>query len=164
MTQRIPYASVAPGALKPLYEAGHYLRTSSTLEASLLDLVYLRASQMNGCAFCIAMHWREAKEHGLDDDHLHGLAAWREAPWYSARERAALAWTESMTDIARSHAPDDLYADVKAAFSEREMVDLTLAIGTINSWNRFAIAFRTPPEKAAEALSRLKGASQASGS
>ena len=161
MPQRISYASVAPGALKPLYDAGRYLRSSGTLEPALLDLVFLRASQMNGCAFCIAMHWREAREHGADDDRLHGLAAWREASWYSAKERAALAWTETLTDVARSHAPDAIYEEARAVFSERELVDLTLAIGTINAWNRFAIAFRTPPEKAEEVLAGLKAASHA---
>src|SRR5580700_4268669 len=93
MTHRMNYASASPEALRPLYEAGRYLRSKTTLETSLLHLVNLRASQMNGCAFCIAMHWREAKEDGLGDDQLHGLLAWREAGWYSDRERAALAWT-----------------------------------------------------------------------
>jgi AhpD family alkylhydroperoxidase len=147
MSQRIHYASASPESLRPLYEAGRYLRTSTTLESSLIHLVFLRASQMNRCAFCIAMHWREAKEAGLTDDQLHGLLAWREASWYSVRERAALAWTEAITDIATTHAPDYVYLEASAAFTERELVDLTLAITTINSWNRFAIAFRTPPEK-----------------
>jgi alkylhydroperoxidase family enzyme len=111
---------------------------------------------MNGCAFCIAMHWREAKEAGMDDDRLHGLVAWREAPWYSDRERAALAWTEAVTDVMHSQLPDDLYVEARTAFSERELVDLTLAINTINSWNRFAIAFRTPPESAAGVLEALR--------
>jgi AhpD family alkylhydroperoxidase len=160
MSQRIHYASASPEALRPLYEAGRYLRTSTTLESSLIHLVYLRASQMNRCAFCIAMHWREAKEDGLSDDQMHGLLAWREAPWYSARERAALAWTEAITDIAATHAPDYVYLEASAAFTERELVDLTLAITTINSWNRFAIAFRTPPEKAPEVIASQKSASQ----
>lgn len=160
MSQRINYAAAAPEALRPLYEATRYLRTSTTLEASLLHLVFLRASQMNRCAFCIAMHWREAKEDGLSDDQLHGLLAWREAPWYSDRERAALAWTEAVTDIASTHAPDDVFLEAKAAFTERELVDLTLAISTINSWNRFAISFRTPPEKAADMIAAQKAASR----
>jgi len=86
MTQRIDYANAAPRALRPLYEATRYLHSSTTLEPSLLNLVFLRASQMNGCAFCIAMHWREGKESGLSDDQMHGLLAWREASWYSDRE------------------------------------------------------------------------------
>lgn len=159
MTQRLAYNSVAPAALKPLYEATRYLRSSTTLEPTLLHLVFLRASQMNGCAFCIAMHWREAKEEGIGDDHLHGLNAWREAPWYSDRERAALAWAEALTEIARTHAPDDVYDELRTHFSEREAVDLTLAVTLINSWNRFAIAFRTPPETAADVVAALRTSS-----
>lgn len=157
MTQRIAYTSVAPEATRFLSQAGHYLRTSTTLEPTLLHLVFLRASQMNGCAFCIAMHWREAKEDGISDDRLHGLAAWREAPWYSDRERAALAWTEAVTDVMHSRIPDDVYVEARSSFSERELVDLTLAVNTINSWNRFAIAFRTPPESAEAVLEALRG-------
>lgn len=159
MTQRLAYGSAAPGVLKPLYDATRYLHSSATLEPALLHLVFLRSSQMNGCAFCIAMHWREAKEDGLSDDQLYGLPAWREASWYSARERAALAWTEALTDVAHSHVPDDVYAEARGAFSERELVDLTLAVTTINSWNRFAIAFRTPPESAPDVIAALKAAS-----
>ena len=156
MTHRMNYASASPEALRPLYEAGRYLRSKTTLESSLLHLVNLRASQMNGCAFCIAMHWREGRESGLSDDQMHGLLAWREASWYSERERAALAWTEAITDIAHSQARDDVYAEVRGSFSEREVVDLTLAISTINSWNRFMIAFRTPPETAPDVIASLK--------
>ena len=156
MTQRLAYNTVAPGAVRPLMEATRYLRSSTTLEGTVLHLVNLRASQMNGCAFCIAMHWREAKEDGLTDDQIHGVAAWREAPWYSERERAALAWTEAVTDVARTHAPDEAYNEVRSSFSEKEVVDLTLAISTINAWNRFAIAFRTPPETAAGVLEQMK--------
>ena len=160
MSQRLKYASVAPAALRPLYEAGRYLRSSTTLEASLLGLVNMRASQMNGCAFCLAMHWREAKEDGVSDDQLHGLPAWREAPWYTERERAALAWTEALTDVARSHVPDEVFAEVSAILSEKELVDLSLAVATINAWNRFAIAFRTPPETAADVIASLKKTAQ----
>ncbi|HEV2278064.1 MAG TPA: carboxymuconolactone decarboxylase family protein [Acidobacteriaceae bacterium] len=156
MTQRLKYASASPEALRPLYEASRYLRSKTTLEPTLLHLVDLRASQMNGCAFCIAMHWREAKEAGLSDDQLHGLLAWREAGWYSERESAALAWTEALTDVAHTHAPDDVYNEARSQFSERELVDLTLAISTINSWNRFAIGFRTPPESAAGVIESMK--------
>lgn len=156
MTQRLAYNSVAPQATRFFSQAGHYLRTDSTLEPAVLHLVFLRVSQMNGCAFCIAMHWREAKEDGISDDRMHGLAAWREAPWYSDRERAALAWAESVTDIMHSHVPDDVYVEARSAFSERELVDLTLAVNVINSWNRFAIAFRSPPESAEAALEALR--------
>ncbi|HEX3663294.1 MAG TPA: carboxymuconolactone decarboxylase family protein [Acidobacteriaceae bacterium] len=156
MTQRLAYTAVAPEALRFFSQAGHYLRTATTLEPTLLHLVFLRASQMNGCAFCIAMHWREAHEDGIDDDRLHGLSAWREAPWYSDRERAALAWTEAVTDVMHSHVPDDVYVEARSFFSEHELVDLTLAVNTINAWNRFAIAFRTPPETAAGVLEALR--------
>lgn len=160
MTQRIAYTSVAPEAVRFFRQAGHYLRTATTIEPTVLHLVFLRASQMNGCAFCIAMHWREAKEDGIEDDRLHGLSAWREAPWYSDRERAALAWTEAVTDVMHSHIPDDVYVQARTAFSERELVDLTLAVNTINGWNRFAIAFRTPPELAAGVVEAQRAESQ----
>jgi AhpD family alkylhydroperoxidase len=159
MTERIAPASVAPEALRPLYIAGNYLRTSP-IEPALRNLVYLRASQMNACAFCIAMHWREAKDAGLSDDHLHGLPAWRETPWYSDRERAALAWTEALTDIAHSHVPDDVYEQARGAFTDHELVDLTLAITTINSWNRFQIAFRANPETAPDVIAASKKATE----
>jgi AhpD family alkylhydroperoxidase len=156
MTQRLAYNSAAPQATRFFSQAGQYLRTATTLEPTVLHLVFMRASQMNGCAFCLAMHWREAKEDGISDDRLHGLSAWREAPWYSDRERAALAWTEAVTDVMHSHVPDDVYIQARTAFSERELVDLTLAVNVINSWNRFAIAFRTPPESAESVLEALR--------
>jgi AhpD family alkylhydroperoxidase len=161
VTERIAPASVAPEALRSLYIAGNHLRTSGTIESPLLHLVYLRASQMNACAFCIAMHWREAKEAGLSDDHLHGLPAWRETPWYSKRERAALAWTEALTDIARSHVPDEVYEQARGVFTGRELVDLSLAVTLINSWNRFQIAFRVNPETAPDVIAALKKATEA---
>lgn len=160
MTERIAPSAVAPEALRPLYIAGNYLRTSP-IEPALRNLIYLRASQMNACAFCIAMHWREAKESGLSDDHLHGLPAWRETPWYSERERAALAWTEAITDIAHSHVPDDVYEQARNVFSERELVDLTLAVNTINAWNRFMIAFRANPETAPDVIAAGRKATKA---
>jgi AhpD family alkylhydroperoxidase len=161
VTERIAPASVAPEAFRSLYVAGNHLRASGSIEPRLLNLVYLRASQMNACAFCIAMHWREAKEAGLDDDHLHGLPAWRETPWYSDRERAALAWTEAVTDIAHSHVPDDVYEHAHSVFTDRELVDLTLAVTVINSWNRFQIAFRVNPETAPDVIAATKKASEA---
>ncbi|HVT97886.1 MAG TPA: carboxymuconolactone decarboxylase family protein [Acidobacteriaceae bacterium] len=163
-SERISPSAVAPEALHPLYIAGNYLRTATTLESPLRNLVYLRASQMNGCAFCIAMHWREAKEDGLSDDHLHGLLAWREAPWYTDRERAALAWTEALTDIAHSHAPDDVYDQARRQFTDRELVDLTLAITTINAWNRFMAAFRVNPETAPDVIAVLRNTPEANSS
>lgn len=115
------------------------------LEASLRHLVALRASQINGCAFCLAMHAGEARQHGESDDRIHLLNAWREAPIYTARERAALAWTEAATRLADGQIPDDVYAAARREFSEKELVDLTLAVVVINGWNRLMIAFRVPP-------------------
>lgn len=145
--QRLAYSTVAPGALASLYAARKYLHGTS-LGLGLLHLVDLRASQMNGCAFCINMHTIEARDAGEREERLHGLLAWREAGWYSDRERAALLWTEALTAIADGHAPDEVYGVVSQQFSEKELVDLTLAVTTINAWNRFSIAFRTPPESA----------------
>lgn len=115
------------------------------LEASLRHLVALRASQINGCAFCLAMHAREAREHGESDDRIHLLNAWREAPVFTPRERAALGWTEAATRLADGQVPDDVYAAARREFSEKELVDLTLAVVVINGWNRLMIAFRVPP-------------------
>jgi AhpD family alkylhydroperoxidase len=156
MTPRINYAAVAPQALAGLYASAGYLHHQTSLEPALLNLVFLRASQMNGCAFCVAMHVQEAKEDGERDERLHGLIAWREAGWYSDRERAALAWTEAVTDIARGHVTDEVYAAARAVFGERELVDLNLAVATINSWNRFSIAFRMPPELAPAVIEALR--------
>jgi AhpD family alkylhydroperoxidase len=156
MTPRVEYAEVAPEALAGLFAAGNYMRTRTTLEPGLLHLVTLRASQINGCAFCIAMHVLEAKEDGERDERLHGLIAWREAGWYTQRERAALAWTEAVTTLGEGHVPDDVYEQARAAFGERELVDLTLAVAVINSWNRFSIAFRMPPERAPEVVAAMR--------
>jgi AhpD family alkylhydroperoxidase len=115
------------------------------LEPALLDLVKLRASQINGCAYCIDMHWKDARARGESEQRLYGLGAWRESPFYSERERAALAWTEAVTLISHDHAPDAVYEQARAQFSEKELVDLTTAIVAINGWNRLAISFRTVP-------------------
>ncbi|MDB5665139.1 carboxymuconolactone decarboxylase family protein [Cypionkella sp.] len=117
----------------------------SGLDAKLLHLVKLRASQINGCPFCLHLHATEALKDGEDPMRLHLLSAWREAPLYSARERAALAWTESLTNLAQTGAPDEDYALVEAAFTEDERLNLTLAIGSINVWNRIQVGFRAAP-------------------
>jgi AhpD family alkylhydroperoxidase len=118
---------------------------NSGLERPLIELVKLRASQINGCAYCIDMHTKDARVAGETEQRLYGLSAWHETPFYSERERAALAWTEALTLISESHAPDALYEEVRQHFSEQEMVSLTMAIITINGWNRLAIGFRTVP-------------------
>lgn len=119
----------------------HYTHNCG-LDPALAELVKIRASQLNGCAYCLEMHTREARAMGETEPRLHLLAAWRESPLYTGRERAALAWTESVTLVAESCVPDDVYEAARACFSAEELVKLTLAIGVINTWNRLAIAFR----------------------
>lgn len=146
MTARAAYANLVPDGLKAL--AGVYGYVSrSVLPTPLLDLVFLRASQINGCAYCIDLHTRDALKQGAPIERLMLLSAWREGgAHFSDRERAALAWTEIVTQVATTHVPDDAYDDARTAFSERELADLTLAIGVINTYNRLAIAFRRPPD------------------
>jgi len=115
------------------------------LEPSLLDLVRTRASQINGCAYCIDMHTKDARARGESEQRLYELDAWRETPFYTERERAALAWTEAVTLITNGHVPDAVYEEVRQHLSEEELVNLTLALVAINGWNRFAISFRTVP-------------------
>jgi AhpD family alkylhydroperoxidase len=153
MMPRLNYATAAPDAVRPMFAANAYL-AKSTLEPTLQAFVSIRASQINGCALCLAMHWREAVELGENGDRLHGLPVWREASWYSPRERAALEWTETLTTIAGKHVEDDLYARVREQFSDEEMVALTVAVNAINNWNRLNIAFRVPPELAEQVLAQ----------
>ena len=117
---------------------------SSGLEHPLLELVKIRASQLNACAYCLDMHTLDARAAGETEQRLNLLAAWREAPVYSPRERAALAWTEALTLVAETHAPDDVYEEARRHFSEEELVKLTWAVVLINGWNRIAVAFRLP--------------------
>jgi AhpD family alkylhydroperoxidase len=144
MAQRIDSGKVAPGALQAMNGLEKYLGKSS-LEPSLCELVRLRASQINGCAYCIDMHTKDARARGETEQRLYELVAWRETPFYSERERAALAWTEALTLIADNRVPDELFEQVRQHFSEQELVDLTLAVVAINGWNRIAISFRTEP-------------------
>ena len=144
MIPRIHYAKHAPGVYDAMDALDTYL-SASPVDQKLLHLVRLRASQVNGCAYCIDMHWKDLKALGDTDQRLYGLDAWRESPYYTDKERAALAWTESVTFIAEGHAPDGVFEEVKKEFSEREVGDLTLAIATINAWNRLSIAARLTP-------------------
>ncbi len=144
MEPRINYQKVAQGALDAMLELSSYVRKCG-LEESLLNLVNLRASQINGCAFCIDMHWKDLRAAGEDEQRLYGLDAWQESPYYSDRERAALAWTEAVTNIREGHVPDEVFQKVRKEFSDKELADLTLAVTTINSWNRINIALRTEP-------------------
>jgi AhpD family alkylhydroperoxidase len=116
----------------------------SGLEHSLLELVKMRASQINGCAYCLDMHSKDARAMGETEQRLYGLSAWHEAPYYTARERAALAWTESVTRVADTHVPDEVYAEARTQFTEQEIVALTFALVAINGWNRLCIGFRVP--------------------
>jgi AhpD family alkylhydroperoxidase len=144
MKPRMNYFQAAPETVKALMALENQV-TSSGLEQSLIELVKTRASQINGCAFCINMHTQDARKHGETEQRLYLLNAWREAPVYTERERAALAWTDALTLISETHAPDDVYQEVRARFSEAETVNLTMLIATINAWNRLAISFRSMP-------------------
>jgi len=141
MKERIDYKKVAPGAYKAMLAVETYVR-SSGLEHSLLELVKTRVSQINGCAHCLDMHTKEARANGETEQRLYVLAAWREAPFYSDRERAALAWAEAVTQISTHDTPDELYERVRQQFDEKSLVDLTLAIIASNGWNRLAVPFR----------------------
>ena len=152
MKPRMNYYQAAPETIKAL-RAVEALILASGLEKSLIELVKTRASQINGCAYCINIHTADARKQGETEERLYLLNAWRESPLYTDRERAALAWTETVTLIAETHAPDDLYEDVRAQFSESETVNLTMLIGSINAWNRIAISFRAiHPAKAKAAV------------
>ena len=144
MKTRMNFYQAAPDAIRALTALENVIQ-SSGLEQSLIELVKTRASQINGCAFCINMHTLDARKRGETEQRLYLLDAWREAPVYSDRERAALAWTEAVTLISESRAPDDVYNEVRAHFSEAETANLTILIATINAWNRLAISFRAMP-------------------
>src|SRR5688572_22876264 len=144
MKARLNYARVAAGIYDAMDSLDQYLGNCG-LEESLLHLVRLRASQINGCAYCLDMHWKDLRALGENEQRLYSLDAWRECPYYTDRERAALAWTEAVTLIADSQVPDAVYDAVRPHFSEKELADLTLAVATINAWNRLSIAARLPP-------------------
>ncbi len=144
MQPRIAYMKVAPEGMKAMRDLEAYLAKCG-LESSLLDLIKTRASQINGCAYCLDMHTKDARARGESEQRLYALDAWRETPFYIERERAALAWTEAVTLIASGYVPDELYEEVCQHFTEEELVNLTLAVVAINGWNRLAISFRTVP-------------------
>ncbi len=143
MESRIDYAKTAPGVLHAMLGLEKYAAQSG-LEPVLMDLVKLRASQINGCAYCIDMHWKDLRAAGENEQRLYGLDAWAESPYYTDRERAGLAWTEAVTRVAEGHVPDEVFEEARRHFSEAELVNLTLCIVAINGWNRLAIAFRAP--------------------
>src|SRR6201987_3362106 len=135
---------VAPGIYEAMLGLGNYLRKSG-LEESLVNLVCLRVSQINGCAYCIDMHWKDLRAAGESEQRLYGLDAWEESPYYTDRERATLAWAEAVTNIQDGHVPDSVFEEVRKHFTDKELADLTLAVTAINSWNRLSIAARTLP-------------------
>lgn len=142
MSRRIAYSETTHEGISALSKLENYVRQSG-LEHSLLELVKTRASQINGCAYCLDMHSKDARAAGETEQRLYVLSAWREAPFYTERERAALEWTEAVTLIAGNDVPESLYQRVRIHFDEKALVDLTLAITAINSWNRLAISFRS---------------------
>jgi AhpD family alkylhydroperoxidase len=144
MQPRLDYQQASPKGVQAMFQLERSVRESG-LEPKLLELIKTRASQMNGCAYCIDMHTKDARAHGETEQRLFALSAWREAPFFTEKERAALKWTEAITDIQRGHAADDVFEEVRKHFADAELMSLTLAITTINAWNRIAIAFRLVP-------------------
>jgi AhpD family alkylhydroperoxidase len=144
MEPRIDYRKYAPEGLKALFALEKYVAECG-LGEKLIHLIKMRASQINGCAFCIDMHSKDARAAGETEQRLYELDAWRETPFYTGRERAALEWTESLTLVSQTHVPDSAYEEVKKYFSDKEIVDLTLVVSAINTWNRIAISMRAVP-------------------
>ncbi len=144
MEPRLNFAKAAPGVYEAMLGLSKYLRQSG-LDENLINLICLRASQINGCAYCLDMHWKDLRAAGEQEQRLYGLDAWEESPYYSDRERAALAWTEAVTKLNEGHVPDKVYEEARKVFSEKELADLTLAVVAINGWNRLNIAARTVP-------------------
>src|SRR4051812_20266842 len=144
MHPRIDLTKVSPGALNAMFGLEKYLQSSS-LPQNLLLLLKLRVSQINGCAYCLDMHSKDLRASGETEQRLYLLDAWREAPFYNDRERAALAWAEAVSRVSETHVPDEVYEQARSQFTDEELVDLTLAVAAINSWNRLSIAFRAVP-------------------
>ena len=145
MQVRLEAQKVSPAAYQAMLGLEMFVRRQSKLEPALIQLVKMRASQINGCAYCIDMHSKDARAEGETEQRLYALSAWKEAPFFTDRERAALALTEAVTSIKDSHVPECIYEKAKKSFSEEELVNLTLAIIAINGWNRLSITFRSVP-------------------
>lgn len=158
MEPRINIAKAVPGAYRAMAALEGYVKSSSNLEPSLLELVRMRTSQINGCAYCLDMHSKDARAAGESEQRLYTLSAWRETPFFTDRERAALAWTEAITLISSGHAPDEVYEEARKQFTDVELVNLTIAIVAINGWNRLAIGFRAVPGSYQPAQSHTAGA------
>jgi len=146
MQPRIDYLKNGRGVFEAMSGLEKYLAQSG-LDPKLMTLIKLRASQINGCAYCIDMHWKDLRAAGESEQRLYGLDAWRESPYYTERERAALAWAEAVTNIQQGHAPGEVFEKTRQHFSEKELADLTLAIATINAWNRLVISVRAVPRE-----------------
>jgi AhpD family alkylhydroperoxidase len=144
MAARLEYAKSSPEGSRAVYALEMFVKNSG-LDHSLLQLIKLRSSQINGCAFCVDMHWKDARAEGETEERLYMLSAWHEATVYSEKERAALALTEAVTLVSETHVPDEVYEEAKKHFSDKELVNLVIAIATINTWNRLAITFRSEP-------------------
>jgi AhpD family alkylhydroperoxidase len=144
MQPRLDYPKISPDAYKAMAALETCIKQSG-LESPLLELVKTRASQINHCAYCLDMHTKDARAHGETEQRLYTLSAWRETPFFTERERAALAWTEALTRVAETQVPEDVYEVARKQFTEKELVDLTLAVVAINGWNRLSVAFRTVP-------------------
>jgi len=144
MKRRMDYKNTASEGIKAMWGLENYVHRCG-LEPSLLELIKTRASQINGCAYCLDMHTKDARAQGETEQRLYTLSAWEETPFFTERERAALAWTEAVTIVANTHVPDEAFESARKHFSEKELVDLTLAIVAINGWNRLAISFRAEP-------------------
>ncbi len=144
MTRRIEFENAAPGAMKAMLALEQYVRASG-IEPRLLELVRLRASYVNGCAYCVDMHTKDARVAGESEQRLHAVPVWRETPFFTPRERAALAWTEAVTELGHSGVPDPLLEEARRHFTDAELVNLTIAVIAINGWNRLAVSFRAEP-------------------
>ena len=160
MQSRLDIQKASPAGYQALVALEHFVQRSSKLESSLLELVRIRASQINGCAFCLDMHSKDARAEGETEQRLYTLSAWRETPFFTDRERAALAWTEAVTNVAGNHISDSLYEETRERFSEEELYNLTLAVAAINSWNRLCIAFEAVPGTYQPASRKRAGVSQ----
>jgi len=158
MVQRFDYKA-SSGAYKAMLGLEQYLHECS-LEQPLIHLIKLRASQINACAYCLDMHWKDLRAIGENEQRLYSLDAWRECPYYTDRERAALEWTDAVTQIGNGHVPDEVYEKVRPFFNEKELCDLTLAVATINAWNRLTISARTAPGSYQPSRSKGPEASQ----
>ena len=160
MQARLEAQKIAPSAYHAMLALEMSVRKASNLESSLIELVKMRASQINGCAYCLDMHSKDARAAGETEQRLYALNAWRETPFFTDRERAALAWTEAVTLVAEDHVPDAVFDEVRQHFSDEELVNLTMAVVTINAWNRLSIAFRAVPGEYQAPARKTEGARQ----